>query len=174
MSYSYIKSVFPNFETSKVYGEGLYNTINKTPEAKKIAEQEQTKIKEPVKAFGDVGDPVKAFGEEQYVSPYTSQSKEETKENKDNLKFYNLPYNVEEHKPKPQEQNKKIIETFEDEDNHSKYILHVLECKSCKESLMKQLNILDDKIKMEGYMELASYIIFGIFILLLIDSLNKK
>lgn len=172
MSYSYIKSVFPNFETSKVYSEDLYNISSLQKQ-----EQTQSKVQIPTEKIP------KPF-EEQYVSPFNLNKntvQTEQKNDKDNLRFYNLPYvpvqPVQEKNEENIHKSKKIVEGFEDtEENidHNKYILHILDCKKCKESLMKQLNLLDDKIKMESYMELASYIIFGIFMIILIDTLNKK
>jgi hypothetical protein len=98
---------------------------------------------------------------------------------KDNLKFYNLPHipNTNESLNKPIKEN--TIENFEssdvnENDDHNQYIIHVLGCPKCKEALAKQLITMDDKIRLEGYMELASYVIFGVFILLLIDTINKK
>lgn len=169
MSYSYIKSVFPNFETSKVYSEDIYNTIGV-----QLKSQNETKTEE-----------LQPFGAEKYVSSFNLNEKQSVKQSeneiskKDNLKFYNLPYTPAKHQNLTEEKKnsngERMIESFGDQENdHNKYILHVMECKRCKESLLKQLNLWDDKIKMEGYMELASYIIFGIFIILIIDALNKK
>lgn len=178
MSYSYIKSVFPNFETSKVYGEDIYNNITLNSSQKNNS-MEQPKFE------------TKPLNAETYVSPFNlneSRIKNEIKsdnknieqaikEDKDNLKFYNLPFTPNNLYPEaPEVKQKNVVEKFEDSDDndHNKYILHVLECKKCKESLIKQLNIFDDKIKLESYMELISYIIFGVFIILLIDTINKK
>lgn len=173
MSYSYIKSVFPNFETSKVYGEDLYNNIN-------IKTDETSKQKELPKSF--IED--KYNGTD--LQPVIPKQQIEEITQKDNLKFYNIPFTPVQTVPSLKEETKQEtgeikektgIEKFESLDNgldHSKYILHVMNCKRCKESLIKQFNILDDQLKMEGYIELASYIIFGIFILLLIDTISKK
>lgn len=179
MSYSYIKSVFPNFETSKVYGENqpIYNGLNEVnqPKYNGLNDINQPKTDEP-----------KSYMTNDYISPFNNpnnitnaNSKEGMENVGDNLKFYNLPYvpnhNQEETNIKNTHLQGNIIETFESTDNdHEKYILHVLDCTRCKNVLMKQLGIMEDKIRMENYMELASYIIFGIFILLLIDIINKK
>ncbi len=184
MSYSYIKSVFPNFETSKVYGEDLYNNI-KTNDVNKTNE---TTIQEPKSFLEDKynGETLKSVS-----APLTDSTNKLINEpaQKDNLKFYNIPYIPIQNIPQTtqplqhsidlenQNNKEKLIEKFESYDDkleHNKYILHVMDCKRCREALMKQLNIMDDKIKMEGYMELASYVIFGIFILLLIDTVNKR
>lgn len=171
MSYSYIKSVFPNFETSKVYGDNVYNVIRENE--KKTEEKKEENFEIP-----------KSYMEEKYISPFNvnnsnhtninnikKEELEKTTLSKDNnLKFYNLPLNGDNN-------DHKTIENFQtnnDSDDHNKYIIHVLECPRCRDAISKQLEIIDDKLKLEGYMELASYIIFGVFILLLIDTLNKK
>jgi hypothetical protein len=53
----------------------------------------------------------------------------------------------------------------------SSVMKHVLECPGCKESLFKQLNIDVDKKRNEEFMEVISYMIFGLLILLLLDRL---
>jgi hypothetical protein len=53
------------------------------------------------------------------------------------------------------------------------YTKHILECSKCKNIIMKQFGIESDKIRNEEIMELISYFIFALFILLLIDSLKK-
>jgi hypothetical protein len=64
-------------------------------------------------------------------------------------------------------------ETFVNNDDHDNYIKHILKCEQCKELLLKQFNIESDRIRNEEIMELISFIIFGIFILLLLDKSNK-
>jgi hypothetical protein len=63
------------------------------------------------------------------------------------------------------------MEVWDDCDTHIK---HILNCKQCKMLTIKQLSIESDKYRNEEMMELASYVIFGMFILLLIDSLKKN
>lgn len=53
------------------------------------------------------------------------------------------------------------------------YTKHILECSKCKNIIIKQFGIESDKIRNEEIMELISYFIFALFILLLIDSLKK-
>ena len=67
------------------------------------------------------------------------------------------------------------IEKFEDEQPTCDfYMKHVLSCHSCRSIIMKQLNMDNDRIRNEEIMELVTYIVFGIFILLLIDILKNK
>ena len=58
--------------------------------------------------------------------------------------------------------------------SHDQYVKHVLSCKSCKEIVMTQLQLENDRLYKEEMMELISYIILAIFIVLLLESLNKK
>jgi hypothetical protein len=78
----------------------------------------------------------------------------------------------------------KTIEKFESSNQKNKtiescnfdcdvYTKHILECSKCKNLIMKQFGIENDKIRNEEIMELISYFIFALFILLLIDSLKK-
>lgn len=204
MSYSYIKSVFPNFENSnKVYDETLYNNINTLytesslglpkpenlervqPNYKKTIEVDKsvdTKTVGKIEAMSNV------FNEYANASLYKP-------ENQDNLSYYNLPLkqilkqNIK--TPVSNVEIVKSIEGFEEEtpkvqvskNEHEtvrcidvdcdQYIKHVLECSKCKAIAIKQLGVDNDRFRNEEMMELASYIVFGLFILLLIDSLKS-
>jgi len=50
---------------------------------------------------------------------------------------------------------------------------HVLNCSSCKSIIIKQLGLDADKTRNEEFMELLSYIVFGIFMLMLIDNSKR-
>jgi hypothetical protein len=67
------------------------------------------------------------------------------------------------------------VETFDNtlDDQHLMSVKHVLECEKCKTIMLKQLNIETDRRRNEDIMEIISYIIFSIFILMLIDQLAK-
>lgn len=200
MSYSYIKSVFPNFETSKMYDQNVYNSLK--PSEQKIPanyslpsaydeddinrfaknlinekpkiEETQTKLIETYDNVGYSYTPLKTVP-------------------RDNLKYYNQPSPVEYLKNVPKEfqlmDKPKIeqnvnIEHFEgqqtkvvqqsDSFSCEGYLKHTLECAKCKGILMKQFNLESDRLRNEELMEVASYMIFGLFILLLIDNLSKK
>lgn len=53
-------------------------------------------------------------------------------------------------------------------------IQYILNCKECKQKIIKQLGIERENNHNEDLMELASYIIFGVFILLVLDSFKRK
>lgn len=64
------------------------------------------------------------------------------------------------------------VEEFQESEPqiHLEYTKHILSCASCKQVLIKQFNIDNDRIKNEEIMELISFIMFGIFILILLDG----
>lgn len=65
-----------------------------------------------------------------------------------------------------------VKETFDDQD-HDLYIKHVMGCNICKQRLLKQFNIETERMRNDEIMELISYVMFGVFILILLDSLKK-
>jgi hypothetical protein len=159
MSYSYVKTVFPDFKYSNVYDTKLYDNLN--------VSKRDTNLFEPADL-----DHAKTFSE---ITVLQEQPKRETRIEtfQDNQKFYTPPL------PNtyiPVNNNRINREKFDEEQNqtHLEYTKHVLECPSCKELLMKQFNIENERIRNEEIMELISYLIFGLFILLLIDTYAKK
>lgn len=186
MSYSYIKSVFPNFENSnKVYDENLYNNISsmysnvELPQAEnnernkpnyKTAQNdifytEENKIENKIEKMSNVN--INDYAEFTLKKP----------ENQNNLSYYNIPLpQTKIHNTQTQHvqksQKKEVIENFENKDC-DEYIKHVYECDYCKKIIIKQLGIENDRYRHEEMIEVASYIIFGLFILLLVDSLKS-
>lgn len=187
MSYSYIKSVFPNFEESKVYDDRLYNSLSTVGSG--------------------LLDGLDIIPKQMETFTQNLANKTTNKQNdKDNLKFYNLPipfiYNQEnEQAPydssktiykntNTKEQLKNQVENFtiksytesfdnENEENNKElncdtFFNHLLECENCKRKFVKQYNLDKDKMKQDELMEMASYMVFGIFILLLLDTLKQK
>ena len=161
MSYSYVKTVFPNFQYSNVYSSKIYDNLNVSKEEK---------IFEPANFNNNVNfSDLSVFEEEK-----PTKSKIETFQ--DNQRFYNQPL------PKdtiPQNNNKIYPERFEqpqrgDNSDHLEYTKHVLECSKCKDLLLKQFGIENERIRNEEIMELISFVIFRLFILLLIDFYTKK
>lgn len=166
MSYSYVKSVFPDFKYSNVYDTKLYENLN--------VSQHDTRIFEP--ADLDIN---KSYSSIEIVEPSNQQPKESPKKSKietfqDNQKFFNPPLplnNI------PIDNNIIKKENFDSEtksQGHQEYTKHILECEPCKELLMKQFGLENERIRNEEIMELISYLIFGLFILLLIDTYAKK
>jgi hypothetical protein len=189
MSYSYIKSVFPNFEDStKVYNDNLYNNISNQQESS-LAPPIPTNLYNDLKEVPAQIEPPKANEDENIVLTQTKllESYQNSaanfvlapkKNNTDNLHFYNLPV------PKEYIQNSKLEKTVEKFENQKQvntceldcdsYIKHINECNKCKGIVLKQFGIETDRIKNEEIMEVISYLIFGLFVLLLIDSLKTS
>jgi hypothetical protein len=159
MSYSYVKTVFPDFKYSNVYDTKLYDNLNVSQYDNRLFEPVDTDIS---RNYADI-----TLAQEQPKK----ESRIETFQ--DNQKFYTPPLPV---SNIPINNNRINREKFDDEPSqkHLEYTKHVLECPSCKEMLMKQFNLENERIRNEEIMELISYLIFGLFILLLIDTYAKK
>ena len=216
MSYSYIKSVFPNFENSnKVYDESLYNNLQ-PPHLKHQKEKAHDDVKienavvvpSPQKLLPSLSlEPVKVEKFENEIDYASSQFPKNPEQN--NLKFYNQPILSDFYVKKPVETyNVKggyqpytgtsqsilpsyaethpqhitipvhTVERFEEKGctdaECNMYVNHIVQCSKCKAVVMKRLGLDSDKFMNEEIMEILSYLIFGLFVLLLIDSLKKK
>lgn len=156
MSYSYLKNVFPNFEGGSI----------KTQDLKNSQSEEKQEFVLPQTSLLENFNTMDTKTEINYA-PLTHNK------NSDNLKFYNIPYN---------QHSTSNIEGFEEKNNKTPtcdldcdlYIKHVNECSKCRSIILKQFGIETDRIKNEEIMEVISYLIFGLFILLLIDSLKNS
>ena len=161
MSYSYIKSVYPNFKTTQQKLYTIEDDFKQLIDNNKISNPELiNQIKyNYVNTTPNLS--TNSIIKEQGV-PY-SMSK--------------LPYNLEGVIKETFEQNSEknnIIDNIENNSNsHNDIVSHVLKCTKCKDMILKQLNIEIDNKRREETMELISYLIFGIFILLLIEILKK-
>jgi hypothetical protein len=172
MSYSYVKTVFPNFEYSNVYDDKLYKNLNGLTLASPTVQQKP--------ASKDISSEIKPY-EPQGDSFLTNELKPEASETrllekfesstikKDNLHYYNLP-------SIPINKIEGFSETTVNTNptSHEQYIKHLSECNVCKEIMLKQFNIESERLRNEEIIELISYIMFGLFILILIDSLKKQ
>lgn len=189
MSYSYIKSVFPNFEDSnKVYDESLYSNIvqnEKSPTeirgnnnltnlsdfSKTLPESKNQEISLPqeklIEQYRNI-EPMSnnEYAEIKYINPM---------EEKNNLTFYNKPssYKYIQDKQIVKQSDKHQLENFSSGTSCDGYPKHIFECNRCKLIVMKQLGIETDRIRNEEIMEIISYILFGLFILILIDYLKN-
>lgn len=80
-------------------------------------------------------------------------------------------------KSEPIEVAKTRLEDFNNisENYGCEYVMdHVSKCDKCYKMTLKQMTFENDRIQKEELMELASYIAFGIFVLLLVDYLKKN
>jgi hypothetical protein len=195
MSYSYIKSVFPNFENSnKVYDESLYITpsttstsnkpsssnISNTPNKNKVMEEEKKYTSSNV-VSDDYASFTLAKGGDQNNLQYGNIP----------LQFFKMPKTeglVKSIERPLYQEREKFVETFENQPKElvlkesigcdiidcNLYMKHISECSKCKKIILKQFGIESDRIRNEEILELISYIIFGLFILLLIDYLKRN
>jgi hypothetical protein len=213
MSYSYVKTVFPDFKYSNVYDTKLYDNLNTS---------KRDDLIEPIESqtyytFNNNTNPVQSLQNVQNAQNLRNIPNAENVLNKSiqnfvNFKEPNTPnilntptaknvsnnsfqefVNLETfqdnqkiyHPPIPMNNiqlNNNIIkkENFNTNTNtntnandHLQYTTHVLDCPICKEILIKQLGLENQRILTTEIMELISYIIFGLFIILLIDTYAK-
>lgn len=77
--------------------------------------------------------------------------------------------------------NKPILETYDNttttpsttQSEHDNAINHILECNQCRSILLKQFNIETERIQHNEILELIMNIIYGFFILLLIELIKQ-
>lgn len=173
MSYSYIKTTFPNFQYTNVYDTKIYNDI--IPQTKIGTGMGQGDKFTPFSANTDqfkIIDPKEnKFQSNDYI--FTNSNSLETFQ--DNLKYYNKPLNEKVIAVNPFISNS--IEKYDgelkqtqDQIDHTIYVKHVIECQICKDMVLKQLNVESDRLFKEEILEILSYIVFAFFILMLLDS----
>lgn len=165
MSYAYIKNVYPSFKASKEYNNKLYNSLESITQPPTPLTQANDNTPAPFESDDEARFARSLLSNSELKPIETLQNTTETP-SKDNLRYYNIPIieQFEETRPSSQ-QDCKV-----DCDSH---ISHVLSCPRCKGMISRQLNLDNDRIKNEEFMELFSYIVFGIFILLLLDSIKN-
>ena len=174
MSYSYVKTVFPDFKYSNVYDTKLYDNLNISQRSNTFEPMESQNYYEfksnnnqSTKSLQNVQN-LQNQQDVQNVQNKTLQNFVNLETFQDNQKMYHPPIpmnNIPVH-------NNIIKETFDNND-HSQYTKHVLDCSICKELLMKQFGLENQRILNTEIMELISYIIFGLFVILLIDTYAK-
>lgn len=198
MSYSYIKSVFPNFENSnKVYDESLYITPS-TPSTSNTSNTSNANVSKPSKSEETSRETEKKYISNNGVSDDYASFSLSKPDNQNNLKYGNIPLQFFQMKmPKTEgivaerplyQGSEKFLENFENQPKElvlkesiscdindcNLYMKHISECSKCKGIMLKQFGIENDRIRNEEILELISYIIFGLFILLLIDYLKRN
>lgn len=169
MSYSYIKNVFPKYESSTINTEKLYNNLN-------LSTQTTQPIKNDVLAFDETE--FSKFKKE-LINKTEEYQLTQTKLpiiEKFTQSIQPQPTSIQPHPTSIQSQPTSIqdlehIHKYQNTCNNN--LNHVMNCNKCRTIIIKQLNINNDRLRNEELMELFSYIIFSIFILLLIDFIKK-
>lgn len=208
MSYSYIKTVFPQFQNSKAY-ESMFNSL-KSEQSRPANDVEveglapdYASVQKQAPVFEIPSSKLNSF-QQQAIAPAqmmsvpapavepiqslfvparaTPASTPQLSPPGDNLKFYNLPVPPIPHSPsKIDPQPQRLVppgtkqEAFENTQTAlcDTSIGHVLECSRCKDMLVKQFGLDNDRLRQEEIMEMLSYVIFGLFVLLLIDVMGR-
>lgn len=176
MSYSYIKTTFPNFQYTNVYDTKIYNDIIPQPKLGIGMKQDDKFI-----PFSTTTDQFKVIDpkENQFQSnDYIFMNNNSLETFQDNLKYYNKPLDENNSNASLNPFISNSIEKYEvdnikqaqDQNDHTNYVKHVLECSICKDMVLKQLNIESDRLFKEEILEILSYIVFAFFILMLLDS----
>lgn len=155
MSYAYINTVYPKF---KPQGEFPVVNYNKYRNVKNV--NSFNSLEDNYSPFKDkLNDDV--FNKEQIDSLRVNKI---NNKNYENLHFYNKPII----KQNPPDNGIEEYTEPNEQKTHDEYIRHVVDCSECR----RRLNIELDRVQNDEWIELISYIVFGIFILMLIDSLK--
>lgn len=154
MNYAYITNVYPGYKKEEVnfakelIKESTMDKYNSIEGMENTAEYNEGKI----------------------------EDKQET--NKDNLHYY--PYKIDNINIKPRQEARienverfERIEGFEKTEGCDVYSKHMTSCAHCKDTFTKQFRLDNDRLQNQEYIELISYIAFGIFILILFDNLQN-
>lgn len=148
MSYSYIKNVFPNFNSSKSLDDNVYN---------KLKSSNLTLVNDEIQS--DLNFLPSSLNLEQYKN---SHEIEHFTENQNVIANPMVTA-----APSP------ISNNLSSNIDCEIYIKHVLSCSKCQGIIRKQLNTDNERLRNEELMELFSYILLGVFILLFIDNITK-
>jgi hypothetical protein len=153
MSYSYVKTVFPDFQYSNVYNTKMYENLN-------INNTPSTVEPFDYKNMSQVSFPSLPPVRQEKVQPEIESKITHPEPNVYNNVFY-----------KPLQK-----ETFANQITPTQLetIKSLLDNPETKALIIKQLNIETERIYNQEIMELISYLLFGLFILLLIDTYSKK
>lgn len=159
MSYSYLTNVFPEYESSAVYDSRVYPTsviTDSTAAAPPSLAPSLNQIEVDTKTAIPL-----SYDEQEYMT-FAKSLLNDTKKGRNIETFEEV---AQEKPTSPQQTNCKV-----DCDSH---INHVIGCTKCTQTLLKQFNIESERLRNEEFMELFSYMIFGVFMLLLMDRLRK-
>jgi hypothetical protein len=149
MTYSYIKSVFPNYQITT----GL-QTMNALPAF--------AQNKAPFSVQGYDGMDLEGVVHKQKIA---NDFKELFENNNPPPPTPRLSA------PQDIQRETHVVQVQE---THESHLAHVMKCEICREALKKQLNIESDKARNEELMELFSYVLFGVFILMLMESIKNR
>ena len=187
MSYSYLKSVFPKFEYTTDFENTKFNTIGDDKlnsfTQSLIASDLQGMTKSSAVPYGITDTSAAPYGiTDTSAAPYgiTDSSAAPYNNNYTIHKDLAPNYNYNSIAPSTPPH---IIETFQDNVSPSAinnnmpcnlYMKHIMECNKCRNMIVKQWNLDNDRIRNEEIMEIITYIIFGIVLLLLFETIKNR
>lgn len=156
MNYSYLNTVFPNFEYKVNPNVRLFNSFDNNKE-----NNDNVKINENKTIITAINEDVKR----PIVESLSKRQIDETPIEKNNLMIYQPKLNILENLS---DVNK------EDNDECMKSVNHVYTCKICNEKFTNLINMENgNNNDTNELFEMIIYIIFSMFILFLIDKLHK-
>lgn len=177
MSYSYVKTVFPDFTFSNVYNDKLYTDINVKKEPLNVVGFNNEILSESSR-FIDESNNTQVFNKpiiNQHIPSYNNIDPKSNHFDQPQKSIYEepMPFIRPHNDLRDLHTQEEFGNTNTSEITHEDYIKHINNCPSCKQILLKQFNIETERIKNDEIMELISYIIFGIFLFILLESLKK-
>uniref|UniRef100_A0A6C0DZA9 Uncharacterized protein n=1 Tax=viral metagenome TaxID=1070528 RepID=A0A6C0DZA9_9ZZZZ len=145
MTYSYIKSVFPNFETvSSSRSLALGNIPRFGREQNNLTKTDNSKG-------------IQGFDANKYSKQIVSEYKE----------FFSNDNGVNKSSLKTQQQEEG------EQQECSMYASHVLRCESCKDIIRRQLGYEEKRFQNDQLLEIVTYGIFGAFLLVFLENFKK-
>jgi hypothetical protein len=157
MNYSYLNTVFPNFEYKVNPNIRLFNSLdNKKESENKNNDNEKNVI---VSAVNDI---VKRA--EIPINTFSKRQIEDNPVEKNNLRVYQPQLNILEN----------LSDVNKDDNGCMKSFNHVYTCKLCNEKFTNLMNMENGRNNDNNELwEIIIYIIFSLFVLFLIDKLHK-
>ena len=170
MSYSYVKTVFPGYEFSNLYNDQVYNIKPNNEPLNVIGI-----TNENIDNYTPIKNNTQVYNKpiiNQHIPNYNNISKnhfavpDQDPQPLQSVTPHNyISYNEEFGNESGSIKNNTV--------SHLEYIKHINNCPSCRQELLKLFNIETERIRNEEIMELISYIIFGIMLYILLESLKK-
>lgn len=156
--YSYLNTVFPNYEYKTNPNLRLFNSLDAD------SHTNDTLLKKEDNTFEPSNTEIKR----QMISSISIEN--DTPIKKNNLNVYNQPLTIIENLKDVNKQSEAETGTGTDDNDCLKLINHINECKLCK---LKFNNNNNNKNENDELFEIITYIIFATVIIFLIDKISK-
>ena len=179
MSYSYLTNVFPNYTPSVDYEDYVFRSLNAIDKAEaqaKVTEPPPTHVTTPrvIPNYSDSNKPVQNVVPVN-GDPMNYQLNEFTKSL---IGAHPITEEQGTYVHQPQKTIDPVVKTpvvesfgnMQQGPGCEKMCQHILQCQRCKAVVVKQWNLESDRIFHEEIMEVLTYVIFAVFLLLLLES----